>query len=351
MTFLRTFREKYKREVRILIIFFSSLVIFTLMANSDTPIILRLIGFQLIYGIGVGFLFFRASVKTLLLALAFHITLFILDFSGALVLDGVFLIILERTKIDSSLILLYCTLFASIALVFISLLKLLKWSMKHLNLGARRQKDELKINIVTTYYLYFKKWLLSQENKTKTFYFLLIIVIILVMVSVIKSMFINIHQEEAGVLFERFSGETKTDRVYKEGLHIITPFDYMTVYKTHEQQHDHKFSFISKNGLPVIVKVSIRFTLLEENLPYLHKFIGTDYLEKLLLPMIESITRKIYGSYDAYEIYRSQDSISGKVKSEIEDAIMAKDFKYLKFFDLFVLELKWPEPVLDRLEE
>ena len=101
----------------------------------------------------------------------------------------------------------------------------------------------------------------------------------------------------------------------------------------------------------LIVKVSIRFTLLEENLPYLHKFIGTDYLEKLLLPMIESITRKIYGSYDAYEIYRSQDSISGKVKSEIEDAIMAKDFKYLKFFDLFVLELKWPEPVLDRLEE
>ena len=148
MTFLRTFREKHKREVRILIIFFSSLVIFTLMANSDTPIILRLIGFQLIYGIGVGFLFFRASVKTLLLALAFHITLFILDLSGALVLDGVFRIILERTKIDSSLILLYCTLFASIALVFISLLKFLKWSMKHLNFGARRQKDELKIDIV-----------------------------------------------------------------------------------------------------------------------------------------------------------------------------------------------------------
>lgn len=192
------------------------------------------------------------------------------------------------------------------------------------------------------------EWILPRRNQVKLVGFLFAIVVVLVVALHIKSMFVHIHAGEAGVLWMRFGGGTQTDRIYKEGLHIIKPFDHMIVYKIYEQQHDTEYSVLSKEGLAVEVEISIRFILLESRLPQLHKSIGPDYLERSILPEIGSFTRKILGDYEWNKIYRLQGSIIEEMQSEALGETLAQ---YLKLVDLVVLEVKVPEQVLKTTED
>ena len=87
---------------------------------------------------------------------------------------------------------------------------------------------------------------LSRSNLSKLCRLFLMLVTALVIILIIISMFVNIYPGEAGVLWKRFDGGTQTDTVYSEGLHIISPFNRMLVYKINEQQktlHAYRFPF------------------------------------------------------------------------------------------------------------
>jgi len=197
-------------------------------------------------------------------------------------------------------------------------------------------------------YSILQKPLIPRRMKENLRGILFITVIVLVILLQINSMFINIRQGEAGVLWKRFGGGTQTDKIYKEGLHIINPFDRMTAYEITEQQHDFNINFLTKNGLNVLVRVSIRFTPLENKLAQIHKFVGSDYLDRLIVPEIGASMRRIFGVYDANEIYRSHGSIIKKVKSETFGNTLAQ---YFKLVDLIVLEFEFPEATQKMINE
>ena len=176
----------------------------------------------------------------------------------------------------------------------------------------------------------------SRKTLVKLCRLILVVVIIVITVPHVKGMFINIHLGEAGVLWKRFDSGTQTNKVYKDGLHIINPFNRMTVYKVNEQTHQHDFDVLSKEGLKVHIKISIRFMLLESNLPNLHKLIGVDYLDKLILPEIESTTRATFSGYSAEEMAKLQGNIIETMKIE---SLGQSVSKYLGFFDLSVSKI------------
>lgn len=173
----------------------------------------------------------------------------------------------------------------------------------------------------------------SRKALAKLCGLILIVVITVIAVPHVKGMFINVHPGEVGVLWKRFDGGTQTNKVYKDGLHIINPFNRMTVYKVNEQTHQHDFDVLSKHGLKVHIKISIRFTLLESNLPKLQKLIGVEYLDTLIFPEIESNTRAIFSGYSAEELVESQGSMIENKKVEL---LGQNAPKYLDFFDLSV---------------
>ena len=74
-----------------------------------------------------------------------------------------------------------------------------------------------------------------------------------------SSIIITIHSGELGILYRRFSGGTVVDKVYGEGLTLVSPWNIMTVYNVRYQTIPHKLEVLTSKGLKILVSLSIRY--------------------------------------------------------------------------------------------
>lgn len=118
-------------------------------------------------------------------------------------------------------------------------------------------------------------------------------------------MVISIHSGEVGILYSRLFGGTVMDKTYKEGIHVILPWDIMYVYDTRLQQENVDISVLSRGGLTVNMKVSVYFYPVYDLVPELHRDIGPEYKDKLILPIVTSSIRNTVGSYWPEDLYTS----------------------------------------------
>ncbi len=159
--------------------------------------------------------------------------------------------------------------------------------------------------------------------------------------------FINIYPGYAGVLWKRFDDGTQLDVVYKEGLHFINPFNKMYIYETRVQQRDCDFTVLSKNGLVISIRSSVRFMPQIDNLPLLNQEVGPEYVDRVVLPQVQSVVRKIIGAYLPDEIYGTQGSILQNIAL---DALGELKERYIILDDLLIKELKLPDNVAQSIE-
>jgi regulator of protease activity HflC (stomatin/prohibitin superfamily) len=113
---------------------------------------------------------------------------------------------------------------------------------------------------------------------------------------------IAINPGEAGVLWSRLSG-TKTDRVYPEGLHLILPWNVMTVYDVRYQTNERSFLVLSRDGLEIRVDVAVRFKPIEKLVPKLHQQVGPGYIDTIVAPEVNTAVRTVIGRFRPDELY------------------------------------------------
>ena len=123
----------------------------------------------------------------------------------------------------------------------------------------------------------------------------------------IPQIFITIHSGEGGVHFRRFFQGTVTDVVYGEGLQIIFPWDEMVVYNGRIQESKMTLDLLTSEGLSARVKVSVRYYPEYELLGMLHKRVGRNYAEVLVLPEVESVLRMEVSRLTAESLYTTSD--------------------------------------------
>jgi regulator of protease activity HflC (stomatin/prohibitin superfamily) len=147
---------------------------------------------------------------------------------------------------------------------------------------------------------------------------------------------ITVPSGQVGVLWKRFNGYdfycwcfvgrgTILDprEIREEGLHIIWPWDKLFLYNLRLQSTTQTYNAISKDGVNVIVQVSIRYQLLHNSVGVLHKFIGPEYLSTVVGPEIGSQTREVISQYTAQQVYTSRDPIQDKVRSNSQNSLGA----------------------------
>jgi regulator of protease activity HflC (stomatin/prohibitin superfamily) len=117
--------------------------------------------------------------------------------------------------------------------------------------------------------------------------------------------FITIPPGSRGVMFRSFGVGTITDQTWPEGVHIIPPWDTLTIYEVRLQHQDLAFEVLSEEGLALTVKVAVRFQPNPEILGYLHQDIGPDYFGRLVRPEIEAHVRRTFGNRPAHVLYAS----------------------------------------------
>lgn len=126
------------------------------------------------------------------------------------------------------------------------------------------------------------------------------------MVYLAADIFISIMPGQGGVLWKRFGGGTVTGHVYGEGLHMIPPWDEMTVYDLRYQQQSREFEVLSSDGLLYNVEVTVRFRLREQPLGLLHKCVGPQFVDTMLLPEVGAVTRLVSAQLRPDELYTSK---------------------------------------------
>jgi regulator of protease activity HflC (stomatin/prohibitin superfamily) len=172
------------------------------------------------------------------------------------------------------------------------------------------------------------------------------LIALLVVLLLWNRIIITIYAGEGGVLFKRWGG-TVVNKIYKEGIHTIFPWNIMTKYNLRIQEKRHEFSVLSKQGLNIDIKISIRFRPEVDTLGILHQKIGPDYVESVVIPEVESVIRRYFGNYSDEEIYTSKGAILEKIRN---DATKRLSDKYIILDDLIIRNIEFPESVKNSIQ-
>jgi regulator of protease activity HflC (stomatin/prohibitin superfamily) len=159
--------------------------------------------------------------------------------------------------------------------------------------------------------------------------------------------FITVLPGEAAVKWLRFAGGTQTNQVYSEGMHYIFPWDKMYIYNVRVQQTAHDFDVLTVNGLRVHLSISIRYRPEYDVLGLLHKEVGVDYVNKLVIPEIESVLRIIIGQITADEVYATKTPV---IEKAVSDGIEQVAQRYVKIDDVIIKKVQLPATVAEAIQ-
>jgi regulator of protease activity HflC (stomatin/prohibitin superfamily) len=159
----------------------------------------------------------------------------------------------------------------------------------------------------------FSRWRAAADgaglwlNRHSTALYAAILSLILGFLALAPQMLIEVPAGNVGVLWHRFFGGTVTGRVLEEGVHIIAPWDRIIPYDVRLRTDTRTYQTIAANGMTMTVEVSTRYHINPPAAGLVHKLLGPDYAETLVLPKIASNIYEFAAKYepqDFYSLYR-----------------------------------------------
>ena len=181
-----------------------------------------------------------------------------------------------------------------------------------------------------------REWAVNQYRRLKAFIrrhapyvILLLFLLSFFLIFFFERIVISIHPGELGVLWRWLGGGTQIDTVYREGAHVILPFNRMYVYNVRKQTFSDTIDVLTVDGLTVKVRYSVRYYLDKDTLPLLHQRVGPDFVSVVVRPEVRSVMRMVFGQYKPEEIYATQKAIQERIsvlsKTHLEARFIALD--------------------------
>jgi len=176
----------------------------------------------------------------------------------------------------------------------------------------------------------------------------LIVAALIVLIISWNSITVNIDAGHGGVLFRRFGGGIELDRTYGEGFHFIAPWNKMYVYELRQQEVAEDMNVLSSNGLEILVDVSAWYKPKYEGLGHLHAEIGTNYLQRVVIPALRSSARSVVGRYIPEQIYSTKrDAIQEEIFDETKKLLEEKNVELIQ---VLIRSIKLPPTIKEAIE-
>lgn len=138
----------------------------------------------------------------------------------------------------------------------------------------------------------------------------------LLLVVVVPNAVFAVGSGEVAVIWSRFGGGTRTDRVYPEGTHVKWPWDIYYIYNVRTQMDTHTYHALSSEGVQVTAEMTYRYQVQAADAGRLHRFIGPDYLNVVVRPEVGAALRSAVGGFAAETLYSPR-------RDEVQDRIEA----------------------------
>jgi regulator of protease activity HflC (stomatin/prohibitin superfamily) len=190
---------------------------------------------------------------------------------------------------------------------------------------------------------FFRQWL----RRRLPLVIVLLLITLLIVTFFWQRIVITVHPGEAAILFRRFGG-TEIDKIYEEGVHIFSPLDKVYIYEVRNQIALHDFKVISNKGLTVHLSLAIRYRPEYDLLGILHQQIGPDYLQRVIIPQIESVMRRQLGQYTAEQIYTNE---AGLLTNTILTALDEVGRNYVQVEDIIIRSIDLPKDLVTAIED
>lgn len=177
---------------------------------------------------------------------------------------------------------------------------------------------------------------------------ILVFVLSLVIVAAVlwPRVVVGIGSGHAGVLFHWFTG-TERGRVYDEGVHLIFPWDSMAIYDMRLQTQEREYHLLTRTGLPLTLRVAIRYRPDLRTLPQLHVTVGSNYVDKVVFPETEAVLRRHVGQYDPEEVYTSK---RGFLEAVLMSSLAEAESRFVIIDDVLVKSVDLPQALREEVE-
>ena len=161
-----------------------------------------------------------------------------------------------------------------------------------------------------------------------------------------------------GVLWSRFFGGTIVDHVFPEGTHLILPWDIMTIYDARIQLVQQSYDVLTADGLNSSVNITFRYRIDETAVGQLHKLVGPDYRETLLIADVGAQARTVFARYQPevaftekrVEIERAIETAVDRHLIERFNPTGLQSVRFIILEDVLISGVRFPPPVAEAIE-
>ncbi|MBU0761835.1 MAG: prohibitin family protein [Candidatus Altiarchaeota archaeon] len=143
---------------------------------------------------------------------------------------------------------------------------------------------------------------------------------------------------EVGVKFNYLSGGIEEEE-FGEGWHLKPPWVYVTNYNVRTQEYtmssqqekrtskaqDESILTISKDGLNVNFDITMLYHIVPEKASEIHKTIGPDYGETIILTLTRTSIRDVAGEYFAMDMHQKRPEMASKIYAELKPMLAERN--------------------------
>ena len=137
------------------------------------------------------------------------------------------------------------------------------------------------------------------------------------------NMVIQIPSGCRGVLFRTLGDGTVIDKSYGEGLTLIFPWNKMTIYDIKILAGQDTIHALTQDGLSVHAEISYRYTIKPDSVGLIHKSIGEDYKNNIIVPHVTAATRDVVSRFRVDALFTTgrkdmQEAMLTQVREQVD---------------------------------
>jgi regulator of protease activity HflC (stomatin/prohibitin superfamily) len=133
------------------------------------------------------------------------------------------------------------------------------------------------------------------------------IILFIAFVFTVAFLLVTIPAGHVGVKYS-WSGGVQEDE-FSEGWHIKPPWISVTTYSTRTIEKTEAMHALSNEGLSVNMDATILYHITSNKADEIHKGVGPDYENIVVMPQFRSVVREVVAEYQAIDIYTEKRAV------------------------------------------
>ena len=187
-----------------------------------------------------------------------------------------------------------------------------------------------------------------MNNRRLLPFIILGVIALFILAGLSSSIFYKIGPSERAVIFYPFGKGLDKENIAEPGTHMKAPWNDVIIYEVAEITSEENMDINDKNGLPIHVEVSVRHFPMHSKIGDIHEKFTKDYINRLVIPEVRSVSRQVMAKYTAEEIYSTKRAeVETSIKSETEKILNAN---YVNATAVLIRSIKLPDQIRVAIE-